>query len=113
MAEVPGVGHPAPVRVLPAQMSGGVNVREKFGESFIVGRSSPTLRSRTFRCPELAGLCSQPAVVTSRRVRCLRAFWAPVAVYGAEPSKTRRGLVPWAGVSARDTASAKRSTGIG
>jgi hypothetical protein len=39
-------------------------------------------------------------------VRALRAF-------GSERSKTRRGLVPWAGVSARDTASAKRSTGIG
>ena len=34
MTEAPGLGHPAPVRVLPAKVSGGVNVREKFGESF-------------------------------------------------------------------------------
>jgi hypothetical protein len=39
MAEVPGLGAPAPVRGLPAQVSGGVNVREKFGESFRAGRS--------------------------------------------------------------------------
>jgi hypothetical protein len=38
MAETPGVGHPAPARVFPAQVSGGVNVREKFGEPFRVGR---------------------------------------------------------------------------
>ena len=38
MAEVPAVGHPAPVWGLPAHVSVYVKVREKFGESFLVGR---------------------------------------------------------------------------
>ena len=38
MAEGAGLGHPAPVGVLPAQVSGGVNVGEKFGESLIAER---------------------------------------------------------------------------
>ena len=58
MAEVPGLGHPAPVRGLPAQVSGGVNVREKFGESFVIGRSSLTPRSHT----RGAGLASRRAL---------------------------------------------------
>jgi hypothetical protein len=46
MAEARGLGHPAPVRVLPAQVSGGVNVREKFGEPFVVGRHRSRSRLR-------------------------------------------------------------------
>ena len=38
MAEPPRLGHPAPVRELAAQASGGVNVREKFGETFATTR---------------------------------------------------------------------------
>jgi hypothetical protein len=62
MAEAPDLGHPAPVRVLPAQVSGGVNVREKFGESFVVGRSSPTLRSHTCGAGLAGRRAAQPAV---------------------------------------------------
>jgi DNA-binding NarL/FixJ family response regulator len=47
MTEAPGLGHPAPVRVLPAQVSGGVNVREKFGECFSVASSYPRRRFAT------------------------------------------------------------------
>jgi hypothetical protein len=34
VANVPGLGHPASLQGLPAQVSCGVKVREKFGESF-------------------------------------------------------------------------------
>jgi hypothetical protein len=46
MAQVPGLGHPAPVRGPPAQVIGGVNVREKFRESFSVARTSLSLWQR-------------------------------------------------------------------
>jgi hypothetical protein len=36
MADVRGLGHPAPVRGLPAQVGSGANMREKFGESLSV-----------------------------------------------------------------------------
>jgi hypothetical protein len=41
---VPGLGHRAPVWVRPAQVSGGVNVGEKFGECFIARSSYPRRR---------------------------------------------------------------------
>jgi hypothetical protein len=47
MAEVPGLGHPEPVGALPAQVSGGVNVGEKFGEPLIVGSFYPRRRFAT------------------------------------------------------------------
>jgi transposase len=78
-------------------------------------RAMSTLSRLPALCLALAsehgpGRCDarQAAVFT-----CLAVLERALRAYGSEPSKTRRGLVPWAGVSARDTASAKRSTGIG
>ena len=91
-SEVPVLGHPAPVRGLPAQMNGGVNVREKFGESLSappvahVDRRSPQLirttlsRSPASIPPSTSAPAGSPLVDGEATSACLVALWIGLAL---------------------------------